>query len=68
MISINIQQFQGTSEGEDLQSALQSAIAQAIEAFIKDTADQRIAWKLIEISGSRGGFIGERTVTVTIEA
>jgi predicted dehydrogenase len=68
MTSINIQQFQGTSEEEDFQSALLEAINKALEALSVGTSDQRIAWKLIEISGSRGGLLGEKTITVTIEA
>ena len=66
------QNFQGTSQAGDFQSALQEAINEALTAFsfIDGAAisDQRIAWKLIEISGSKGGFLGEKTITVTIEA
>lgn len=72
MTTMKIQQFQGTSKEGDFQSALGEAISEALKAlsFIDGTviSDQRIAWKLIETSGSQGGFLGETTITVTIEA
>ncbi|MEH1819155.1 MAG: hypothetical protein V7L31_08770 [Nostoc sp.] len=68
MININIQQFQGTSEVGNFQSALNDAINQALKALSIDTSDQRIAWKLIEVSGSKGGLLGEQSINVNIEA
>ena len=68
MTSTNIQQFQGTSKEGDFQSALNEAINVAFEALKGNTSDFRFVWKLIEISGIYGGFAGEQTITVTIEA
>ncbi|MEJ6486836.1 hypothetical protein N0Y54_37210 [Nostoc punctiforme UO1] len=68
MTNINIQQFQGISEVGDFQSALNDAINQALEALSVDTSDQRIAWRLIEVSGSKGGLLGEQSINVNIEA
>ena len=68
MTTMKIQQFQGTSKEGDFQSALREATNSALEFFSKDVSDQRIAWKLIETSGSTGGLLGERAITVTIEA
>jgi|JFJP01.1.fsa_nt_gi hypothetical protein len=65
---MKMQNFQGTSKEGDFQSALLEAANKALEALSIGTSDQRIAWKLIEISGSKGGFLGENTITVTIEA
>jgi len=65
---MNIQNFQGTSEEGDFQSALLEATNKALEALSNGTSDQRIAWKIIETSGSKGGFLGENVITVTIEA
>lgn len=62
------QNFQGTSQAGDFQSALGEATNKALEALSGNVSDQRIAWKLIEISGSKGGLLGEETITVTIEA
>jgi hypothetical protein len=67
-----IQQFQGTSQKGDFQSALRQAIGNALEAlsFIDGgvISDQRIRWKIIETSGISGGFAGDDVITVTIEA
>jgi hypothetical protein len=60
--------FQGTSKENDFQAALKDAIEKASEGLRGNVADQRIAWQLIETSGSYGGFVGEQTITVTIEA
>ena len=68
MTTAKFQNFQGTSKEGDFQSALVEATNKALEGLSGTTSDQRIAWKLIEISGSKGGFIGENTITVTIEA
>ncbi|MEH2439303.1 hypothetical protein [Nostoc sp.] len=72
MTTMKIQQFQGTSKEGDFQSALQEAINEALKvlSFIDGAtiSDQRIVWKLIEISGSKGGLLGENAITVTIEA
>ena len=68
MITTKTQQFQGTSKEGDFQSALREATNSALEFFSKDVSDQRIAWKLIETSGSTGGLLAEKTLTVTIEA
>ncbi|MEH1867102.1 MAG: hypothetical protein V7K69_19120 [Nostoc sp.] len=65
---MKIQNFQGTSKEGDFQSALLEATNKALDALRGDVSDQRIAWKLIEISGSKGGFLGENAITVTIEA
>jgi hypothetical protein len=65
---MNIQHFQGTSKEGDFQSALQEAIQKALDALKGNVSDQRIAWKLLETSGSKGGFLGENTIIVTIEA
>jgi hypothetical protein len=62
------QNFQGTSNEGDFQSALLEAVNRALEALRGNTADARIAWRLIETSGSFGGILGERAITVTIEA
>ena len=62
------QHFQGTSQEGDFQSALSEAISTALDALSVGTADQRIAWKLIETSGSRGGLLGENSITVTVAA
>ena len=62
------QNFQGTSNEGDFQSALLEAINIALGALSGNTADARIAWRLIETSGSSGGLLGERAITVTIEA
>ena len=68
MTTMKIQQFQGTSKEGDFQSAINEALK--FLSFIDGAtiSDQRIAWKLIEISGSKGGFLGENAITVTIEA
>ncbi len=68
MTTTKIQNFQGTSEEGDFQSALLEATNSALEFFSKGVSDQRIAWKLVETSGSTGGLLGERAITVTIEA
>ncbi|BAY95683.1 MULTISPECIES: hypothetical protein [unclassified Tolypothrix] len=68
MTTTKIQQFQGTSKEGDFQSALLSATNSALEFFSKGVSDQRIAWKLVETSGRTGGLLGERAITVTIEA
>lgn len=68
MTNKKTQQFQGTSDAGDFQSALQEAISKALEALSAGVADQRISWKLIEVSGINGGFVGENKITVTIEA
>lgn len=68
MATTKIQQFQGTSKEGDFQSALEEAISVAFEALKGNISDFRIAWKLIETSGSQGGILGERAITVTIEA
>lgn len=62
------QNFHGTSNEGDFQSALLEAVNRALEALRGNTADARIAWRLIETSGSSGGIVGERAITVTIEA
>ncbi|MEH2063296.1 MAG: hypothetical protein V7K50_13715 [Nostoc sp.] len=68
MNTTKIQNFQGTSKEGDFQSALLSATNKALEALSKGISDQRIEWKIIETSGSKGGLLGEETITVTIEA
>lgn len=62
------QNFQGTSQAGDFQAALGEATSKALEDLSDNVSDQRIAWKLIEISGRQGGLLGEHTITVTIEA
>jgi hypothetical protein len=68
MTTKKIQHFQGTSKEGDFQSALGEAIREALKVLSGNTSDQRIAWKLIETSGSYGGIAGENVITVTIEA
>jgi hypothetical protein len=68
MTTTKIQQFQGTSKEGDFQSALREAISKALNDLSGNGSDQRITWKLVKTSGSYGGFIGENTITVTIEA
>ena len=63
-----MQKFQGNSKEGDFQSALSDATNKALEALSKDISDQRIGWKVIEISGIKGGIQGENEVIVTIEA
>ncbi|MEJ6486843.1 carbohydrate-binding protein [Nostoc punctiforme UO1] len=48
MININIQQFQGTSEVGDFQSALNDAINQALEALSVDTSDNSKQYKCLQ--------------------
>ncbi|MBW4627226.1 MAG: hypothetical protein KME49_17400 [Brasilonema octagenarum HA4186-MV1] len=68
-MSLNKEQFQGTSEEGNFQSALNEAIRKALNALSSPgTSDLRIQWKIIETSGSEGGFAGENTINVTIEA
>lgn len=62
------QNFQGTSEEEDFQAALVKATNTALEALSKGIPDQKIQWKIIEISGIKGGIAGVKEITVTIEA
>jgi hypothetical protein len=62
------QTFQGTSKEGDFRSALLDATHKALDALRGTVSDQRIAWKLVEISGSYGGFVDEQSITVTIHA
>lgn len=68
MTTMKIQRFQGTSSTGDFQAAIEEAVSKALAALSIDVADQRIQWKIIETSGSKGGFLGEESITVTIEA
>lgn len=68
MTSTKTQPFQGTSKTGDFQSALNEAINVAFNALRDNKSDFRLAWKVIEVSGSFGGITGERAITVTIEA
>ncbi len=68
MNTMKFPQFQGTSKEGDFQSALLEANKKALEALSIGTSDQRIEWKIIKISGSKGGLLEENTITVTIEA
>jgi hypothetical protein len=67
MNTMKFPQFQGISKEGDFQSALLEANKKALEALSIGTSDQRIEWKIIKISGSKGGLLGENTITVTIE-
>lgn len=62
------QNFQGTSQAGDFQAALAEATSKALQDLSGNVSDQQIAWKLIELSGSKGGVAGVNTITVTIEA
>jgi hypothetical protein len=64
MISKNT--YEGTSHTENLSEALASAIAAA--AADAQGADFMTKWELKSIKGTQGGFIGNRIITVTIEA
>ena len=58
--------FKGTSHTGDIKEALASAIAKAAAG---DTgADSLIKWRLSDIKGQQGGFVGNSELTVTIEA
>jgi hypothetical protein len=67
-VAPKIQRFQGTSKEGDFQSALLEATNKALKALSGNISDQRIEWKIIEISGSKGGILGEKSIIVTIEA
>lgn len=62
------QTFHGNSTEGDFQAALADAINNASAVLAANIADGRIAWRLCEISGRSGGIVGERTMTVAIEA
>ncbi len=51
--------------GKTMEEALRSAVNQA-ERDIR-VPDGAVAWKLVEISGTAGGFSGRRAFKVTIE-
>lgn len=56
--------FEGTSNQGDFNEALQKAIAAALEGL----SSTLITWRLLEVSGENGGFVGANNLTVTIEA
>ncbi len=53
----------GTNKKGDLQKALDNAIAQAKH----DGQTLLIDWKLLHVSGTNGGFVNQKDITVEIE-
>lgn len=66
------QNFQGTSVKGNFQEALLEATDKALEGLSSiggtTISDQQIEWKVIEISGIKGGFGGQNIVNVSIQA
>ena len=54
----------GTSKNGDFSEALSAAINAALE----QNASDFVAWRLTDVSGAFGGFVGENTLTVTISS
>jgi hypothetical protein len=56
--------FEGTSNQGDFNEALQNAIAAAKDGLTTSF----VTWKLLDVSGQNGGFVGVNDLTVSIEA
>ena len=56
--------FEGTSNQGDFTEALQNAIAAAKDGL----SSTLVTWKLLEVSGQNGGFVGVNELTVSIQA
>ncbi|HKQ59848.1 MAG TPA: hypothetical protein VJS92_01110 [Candidatus Polarisedimenticolaceae bacterium] len=57
--------YSGTSSSDNLDEALQNAIADAAEDV--PCCDRQLEWRLREIRGIQGGIAGDNRMTVTIE-
>lgn len=60
--------YHGTSNNQNLQEALDAAIAEAERAANENAADIIVHWRLEGVTGEAGGFTGQRKITVEIEA
>ncbi len=61
--------YQGESAGGNLQEALDSALQQLDGALGEGgVSDATASWKIIEVTGQRGGIAGFRRVQVKIAA
>lgn len=56
--------FEGTSSYGDIYEALDNAVAAAKDELLTDLVE----WKLNNLSGVYGGFVGAKDLTITIEA
>lgn len=64
---------QRTYEGESKAGKIQDALDEALNKLDKDlneggVADALASWKVLDVTGKRGGFVGFRSVKVTISA
>jgi hypothetical protein len=61
--------FSGESARGNFQEALDAALSQLDKAMSEQgVADGMASWKIVEVSGDRGGIAGQRNVKVTISA
>lgn len=67
-MSTHHHRYHGTSNNQNLQEALDEAVAAAQQAASQHGADLITKWRLESVTGEAGGFIGMRKITVEIEA
>jgi hypothetical protein len=62
--------YDGTDPDGNYQKALEAAIKKANDALSDGgrIADQKFDWTVVSVSGTRGGILGKRDVTVRVHA